>query len=162
SLAKMTSPRNAISALLPFSRALQSTDRAAVFRSSDTNDPRSKSARLRARQPLRETPERSASAMAAWSLHSVASSVRSVASPRGQDCRYRLQNDDDVSAKRPVLHIGPIERNPTIVGGIVAAADLPGPGEPRANLEIEMSVRAVHPDFVDDDRPRAHDAHLAP
>src|SRR5215831_10147154 len=44
---------------------------------------------------------------------------RSVASSRGQDRGNGLEDDDGVPAKRPVLHIRPIERHAPIVGGIV-------------------------------------------
>src|SRR5579883_548028 len=157
SLAKTTRPRNAISAPLPFSKALQSTERAAVRRSSDTSDPCCKHAPQILVSSGAQVPSRSGSKPP----DAIRRRARSVASPCGQDDRDGLEDDHDVPADRPVLHIGAVERHPAVVSRVVAAADLPGTGQPGADLKVEMGVRAVHRDLVDDDRSRADDAHVA-
>src|SRR5581483_11469553 len=92
-----------------------------------------------------------------------AESIRpgSVAAARGDDDAQRPGDDREVAPEAPRLDVIAVEGDAAGVIDVVAAADLPRPGQPRPRPQIVVDVFAVARHLGDDDRPRPDNAHLA-
>ena len=84
----------------------------------------------------------------------------SVAAAGEADGRDRLEDNDKVGEKRPVLDVLRVESDARGVGDVVAAADLPEPRQAGTRTQIKHGGRIIEFEFVFDHRTGADDAHF--
>src|SRR5262249_11331461 len=86
---------------------------------------------------------------------------RSVRAASEEDRGDRSREDIKVQPRRPVADVVGIERYALFVGKLVSPGHLPQPGQTRQNLLVERIRLSIPANFISDDWPRTHEAHLS-